>query len=72
MLTILEDELIYNLLQLLIVLTALIFLISMRVCIVNARKKLVPTLISEDGKIADPDRFNINANARSIDPFENQ
>lgn len=56
----------------LIVITALIFLISMRVCIVNARKKLVPSMILEDGSMADPDRFNINTNARSIDPFENQ
>lgn len=71
MLTILEDEMIYNVLQLMCVLAALIVLISMRVCIVNARKKLVPSMISEDGVMADPDGFNINTNGISIDPFEN-
>lgn len=70
MLTILEDEMIYNVLMLLIVTTGFIFLISMRVCIVNARKKLVPTILNEDGKLADPDSFNINVNEKSIDPFE--
>lgn len=70
MLTIMEDEMIYGVLQLLIVVAALIYLIAMKSCLVDARNKLVPSILNDEGEMINPDHFNINVNAKSIDPFE--
>jgi hypothetical protein len=65
-----ETGMISGLLQLLVVITAFVMLMIMRKWVVNARKQLVPTLLNEEGEIADPQYFNINVNEKSIDPFE--
>jgi hypothetical protein len=67
--TILDDDMMGELLKFACALTSFIMLLCMKKCLVQGSNKLVPHLVISETELIDPDSINLNLNINGIDPF---